>query len=232
MKIKNFSTNEELESNLSQIFEELKHTIIHNLNFKQAKLLTFWLNDWNQNFLINENTFDPLELINYKRGNIVKAHLGYNVGSEQGGLHYGIVIDKNNNKSSNVITIIPLRSMKENEKEENIDNKYEIFLGNALLTDKIEYIEKEIDKVNIELSKYSQNTSDYIKYKKSKNNLEKELKNLHKGSVAIISQIRTISKLRIYEPIKTYHSLSRFVLDNENMKKIDTKIIELYINNI
>ena len=59
----------------------------------------------------NEKQFDPKKLIKYRRGNIVSVHLGYNIGSEQGGLHYGLVIDNNNEKSSKVITIIPLRCL-------------------------------------------------------------------------------------------------------------------------
>ena len=53
-----------------------------------------------------------MSLRRYKRGEIVKVHLGFNVGSEEGGLHYAVVLDKNNAKSSPVITIIPLTSVK------------------------------------------------------------------------------------------------------------------------
>ena len=98
MEIKELKTQQDLENSLTQVLNELKKTILNDLDFKQAKLLTYWLNDWNEKFLKNEKQFDPKKLIKYRRGNIVSVHLGYNIGSEQGGLHYGLVIDNNNEK--------------------------------------------------------------------------------------------------------------------------------------
>jgi len=57
----------------------------------------------------------------------------------------------------------------------------------------------------------------------------KELNNLKKGSVAIVSQIRTISKMRIYEPIKAYHSLSNFILSTDKLNEIDNMIKKLFL---
>lgn len=51
MVIKNFSTTKELEITLERVLKELKNTILCDLDFKQAKLLTYWLNDWNDKFL-------------------------------------------------------------------------------------------------------------------------------------------------------------------------------------
>lgn len=51
----------------------------------------------------------------YKRGSIIKANLGFNVGNEEGGLHYCIVLDKTNALSSGTLTVIPLTSIKENK---------------------------------------------------------------------------------------------------------------------
>lgn len=242
MNIKNFETKEELQSTIKEVLKELETTIVSELDFKQAKVLTYWLNDWNQMFLTKEKAFNPKELIKYKRGNIVNAHLGYNVGSEQGGLHYGLVLDVNNSKISSIITIVPLRSLKDNENPENLDEKYEVYLGNALLKEKINYVEsekkkleKQINDLKIEIIELKENKKDinkkekeFIKLNNKVKNYSKELKNLQKGSVALVSQIRTISKLRIYEPTKSYHSLSKFVLDNENMKKVENAILKLY----
>lgn len=231
MRIKNFHTPDELEENLKQVLVELKSTILDNLEFKQAKLLTYWLNDWNEKFLTKENNFNPEDLIKYKKGNILKIHLGYNIGSEQGGLHYGLVVDNNNDKTSNVITIIPLRSLKKDEKIEDIDERFELYLGEALLTDKISYIENQLEKFEKKLEFLSPKTKDYILYTRKKMKAKKELDNLKKGSIAIVSQIRTISKLRIYEPIKSYHSLSKFELDSDKLKDIDKMIKKLFISN-
>lgn len=54
------------------------------------------------------------EIYSYKRGNIVKLNFGFNIGSEYGGLHYGVVLDNHNAQSSPVITVIPLTSVKDN----------------------------------------------------------------------------------------------------------------------
>lgn len=232
MKIKGLKTDEEFKSTLRQVLDELESTIINELDTKQGKILTYWLNDWNELFLKKEKQFNPKELLKYKRGNIVKAHLGYNIGSEQGGLHYGIVMDINNSKTSNILTIIPLRSLEENESEESIDKRFEVFLGKALLTDKIKYTEGKIRDINRKLEGMKKGTSEYNKTIRQKNNNIRELKNLNKGSVAIVSQIRTISKMRVYEPLQSYHSLSKFVLDDDNMKEIEKLISKLYIKSV
>lgn len=232
MKIKGLKTDEEFKSTLRQVLYELESTIINELDTKQGKILTYWLNDWNELFLKKEKQFNPKELLKYKRGNIVKAHLGYNIGSEQGGLHYGIVMDINNSKTSNILTIIPLRSLEENESEESIDKRFEVFLGKALLTDKIKYTEGKIRDINRKLEGMKKGTSEYNKTIRQKNNNIRELKNLNKGSVAIVSQIRTISKMRVYEPLQSYHSLSKFVLDDDNMKEIEKLISKLYIKSV
>lgn len=229
MNIKNFNTYQELEKNLDQVLAELKSTILKDLEFKQAKLLTYWLNDWNEKFLKKEKDFDPKALIKYKRGNVVIAHLGYNIGSEQGGLHYGLVIDKNNDKNSKVITIIPLRSLKENESPEDIEEKFELYLGEALFTNKIIFVENKIKELEKQIKNLSPTSKDYIKCNRKKSNYEKDLMNLKKGSVAIVSQIRTISKMRIFEPIKSYHSLSTFELHPDKLKRIDEMIKKLFI---
>ena len=53
---------------------------------------------------------------------------GFNVGSEYGGLHYAVVIDKDNNLSSPVVTVVPLSST-----DNKIVTKHNVDLGNELL---------------------------------------------------------------------------------------------------
>lgn len=61
---------------------------------KNAITLSYWLHNY-MNMLKREETFNSKKLKRYKRGEIIKVHLGYNIGSEQGGLHYAIVLTKN-----------------------------------------------------------------------------------------------------------------------------------------
>lgn len=82
-------------------------------HLKKANLLSYWIKDYVR--LINfEEKFEPTRNIAYKRGNIVKIQFGFNIGSEYGGLHYGIVLDNKNAHNSPVVTVIPLTSAREN----------------------------------------------------------------------------------------------------------------------
>ena len=46
--------------------------------------------------------------------------------------------------------------------------------------------------------------------------------------IALVSQITTISKVRIYNPITKHCTLHGIRLSNENMDELDNKIKELY----
>ena len=63
---------------------------IENNNLKKANLLSYWFEDFAK-YNLAEETFNPKLLKKYKRGSIIKANLGFNVGNEEGGLHYCIV---------------------------------------------------------------------------------------------------------------------------------------------
>lgn len=52
---------------------------------KRAKILSFWLKQYVK-YLKEEKNFNPAGLKEYSRGDIIKVNLGYNVGSEEGGI--------------------------------------------------------------------------------------------------------------------------------------------------
>lgn len=81
-------------------------------NYKQAVNLTYWIRDY-KNYVQQEQTFKPKYLPVYSYGAVVEINLGFRLGSEFGGLHYGIVLNKKDKKSNPNLTIIPMRSMKE-----------------------------------------------------------------------------------------------------------------------
>ena len=62
-----------------------------------------------KNYIKNETTFNPKYYPDFKRGNIVNLNLGFNLGSELGGLHYGIVLQNSNRRNPNLV-IVPLSS--------------------------------------------------------------------------------------------------------------------------
>ncbi|MBR3002058.1 MAG: type II toxin-antitoxin system PemK/MazF family toxin [Clostridia bacterium] len=202
----------------------------------------------------DENNFNPTKLKTYERGDIIKVNLGFNIGSELGGLHYCVVIDKKNNRNSPVVTVIPLSS----QKTDRI-NKNSIMLGNdiynqlveksnKLLEDSKIEIEENKNQLLIETKKLTENnaTSDEIysrttelnnniteAYKKLElaEKINKEVKKMKFGSIAIVNQIRVISKQRIYDPKTEFDILSGIKLSNENLDLIDEKIRKMFIKN-
>lgn len=208
--------------------------------------LSYWIEDW-ITFLDFEPSFNATSLRRYKRGEIIKVHLGYNVGSEEGGLHYCVVVDKNNPLRSPVVTVIPLTSVKKGTDINNLKNG-SIYLGNELFTclsSKISTTKKSLlahcEKLKENINSLDQNTdfSEYNllleeveKLEHEKTLLDKMLKEIGKmrqGSIALTNQITTISKIRIYDPKTNYDILSNVKLSNEKLDLIDQALMQKLI---
>ena len=79
---------------------------------------------------------------------------------------------------------------------------------------------------------------DHLKQKLLKNQenlmlIEKitsELSQMKKGTIALVNQITTISKQRIYNPKKDIDILSGIKISDEKMALIDNKIKKIYVN--
>lgn len=176
-----------------------------------------------------EETFNPKLLKKYKRDSIIKANLGFNVGNEEGGLHYCIVIDKSNALSSGTLTVIPLTSIKENKKYNsttlNLGN--EIYLNLKKICDNMsQKLSKEYEDIcKLPSEKVEQFNLDFKYIKK----VEKEISKMKKGSIALVSQITTISKQRIYDPKTSSDILANLRVSNNTLDLIDSKIKELFI---
>lgn len=245
-------------------------------HLKKAHLLSYWIKDYVR--MINfEEKFDPTRNIAYKRGNIVKIQFGFNIGSEYGGLHYGIVLDNNNAHSSPVVTVIPLTSTKENRElhPNSVDLGNDIYRLLKLKYDTIDKSLKEehheiketlsifdsvmpVAKESVqELEQCEQGTKEFAqklviakghldtleklqstweeKYRHNKEQQEYldkiglEISQMKEGSVALVNQITTISKMRIFDPRNLKGVLSGVSLSAENMDKINQKVKELYV---
>lgn len=214
---------------LDETLEDLKKTIL-TLDSKQQDLITYWVNDWRK-FLKEEQTFDSNKLIKYKYGSIIKAHLGFNIGSEQGGLHYCIVLDKNNSKGSDCLTVMPLKSLKPGECPTKCHPVFEEYLGTGIFINKINFVTEKLQTLKEQLIT-SQNTDEKKLIKDEISKYSKELSNLERGSIALIGQIKTISKMRIYDPKKTKDILSKDKISETKMKEIENKIGKLYYKNL
>lgn len=224
---------------------------------KKADLICYWLKDY-INFLSSEKDFDSKKLKRYKRGDVVKVHLGFRIGSEEGGLHYAVVLDTNNSLSSPTLTVVPLTSVKRGRNLENLP-KGNIYLGNELynsLQNKIDTLTKKaikelsacMDELNT-LDQYFQSnkTDDDFTSKKENEILERinetgktiallkkskeETEKMKRGSIALTNQIVTVSKLRIYDPKSSYDVLSGIKLSSVNLDKIDAAIMCNYAKN-
>lgn len=220
-----------------QKLNTLMTTYIQDLNLiSNADKLAYWIEDYCR--LLNfEKKFKPCMLKTYKRGDIIKVNLGYNIGNEEGGLHYCVVVDKNNSKNSGIITVIPLTS----DKGKSLHFS-EVFLGNEIYTNFI----NKYSSIQLSLTSHINSISKYRKEDppsidsvdeiietldllKTWTNIEKEIAKMKSGSIALVSQITTISKQRIYDPQKTGDILSGLRISDESLDLINKKIKQLFI---
>ena len=179
---------------------------------KQIKIvqtMSFWILDY-----IRLQTYEThyIRYKKYKRGDVIKVNFGHRIGREHGGLHYAIVIDNDNALASNTITVIPLSSFK-SHLDKNHLGKDRLYLG-------IEIYKLLIDKLN-SLNSHSQEATV----------VKKELSRMKTGTIALIGQITTISKYRIYDPLSTKNALHKIRLSDNTLDDIDCKIRELFTHN-
>lgn len=205
----------------------------------RADKLCYWLRDYAK-FLDYEKRFNPEKLRRYKRGDILKVHLGYNIGSEEGGLHYAVVLDRTNSIKCSTVTVIPLTSVKPTTDIQKL-RPGNIYLGNELfanlnsnasllyqqlksvlddLHEKMSHsqdgnLQCELDRINSELDRLKR--------------MRAEIQKMKKGSIALTRQITTISKIRIYDPKTSHDVLSGVRLSNEKLDAIDNAVSEYFI---
>ena len=242
--------NRSIDALRTRAFNDLQKCI-DAMEPKKQELLAYWISDYAR-FLGKEPTFDPKKLIAYKRGSVVKTHLGFRVGSEEGGLHYAVVID-DNAKSSPVATIIPLSSVKPHTDLERL-HPSKIFLGDQIyraLSQKIEdaTADTEASKKSLlarmeamaregasaeadarcvaidSIARSAQRLSEKITNIQS---MQNEIAKMKRGSIALVGQITTISKIRIYDPLYPNDVLAKIRLSDEAMDRIDEKILALF----
>lgn len=58
--------------------------------------------------------------------------------------------------------------------------------------------------------------------------MSSEIHKMKTGSIALVNQITTISKIRIYDPMYPLDTLSGIRLSDESLDKLDTQIRALY----
>jgi mRNA interferase MazF len=132
-KPKKVKESTKLSAKTSELLNDLR-LIIENMDEKRGEIYLDWLQTQNK-YLVWEENFDPLKLRKFNRGEIVFANFGFNVGSEYGGMHYAVILDKNK-KSNPMVNVVPLTSLKGGYTKVDIHSG-EVFLGEiAGLNDK------------------------------------------------------------------------------------------------
>nr|DAL06332.1 MAG TPA: PemK-like protein [Caudoviricetes sp.] len=214
---------------------------------KKADLISYWLDEFTQ-YLQWEETFTPSKLIRYSRGDVIRVNFGFNIGKEMGGLHYAVVIEKENHRNSHVVSVLPLSST-EGKKiyKDNVDLGTELYSKVSAqhlnlinqTNEMIEQLEKilslidEADLTNIKneiLKSEFENKLASIRASLSRLEYnEKEIKRMKKGSMVVMNQITTISKLRIYTPKKSEDFLYGIKLSASALDKINIKLKEIFI---
>ena len=187
----------------------------------------------------------------------MKVHLGYRIGSEEGGLHYGVIVDVKNDLSSPTATIIPFTSLKPGKDIGKL-HRSQVYIGNEIYELLCKKINKEIDETNAmrnrikdaikdattsasaatdSLQNSSVDISDLGAQIKKWNEklsicekMHRQIQGMKTGSIALVGQITTVSKIRIYDPIYPSDTLSNIRLSNETMDKLDKKVKELFTN--
>lgn len=202
----------------------LKHIELNE--YKKSELLAYWIHDY-AIYHDEERAFDISKSGVFSRGDVIKVNLGFNIGNELGGLHYCVVLTKYDNTRNGALNVIPLTSKKENKKYDsssiNLGNElYNIFQGKIEKEkQKLQQILDELEKIEdipINIQNIIEKENKYIE------KMENEVSKMKQDSIALISQITTISKQRIFKD-----TIRRNVkLYKESLDLIDKQIIKYF----
>lgn len=147
------NTEIDTTTQIKKIEESIKN-YKYVLNSKNTKFT--WLGNWlkkESSFFKNEVDKKLNKNPNFKRGDVIKAYFGVNVGSELSNIHFAIVLNSDDNTSVDNITVLPLTS-KPGYKRLYLGNLLNMFKNNnkntyALITQITTISKKKIIKSNI-----------------------------------------------------------------------------------
>ena len=117
-------TNQEIAIYTATVIQELEDYLQHLQQIgdeenKRSDKIAQWIENWVK-YLKIEQVFNPRSIKGLKRGSIVYADFGFNVGREYGGLHYAIVLNKKDPRSNHLLHVLPLTSVKETTDMSNL----------------------------------------------------------------------------------------------------------------
>lgn len=208
-------------------------------DYRKAAKICYWIKDY-IGYMDFEASFNPTRLPKYERGSIVKVNFGFRIGNEHGGLHYAVVIDNNNSIRSGAVTVVPLKSKKTGRTlhQHHVDLGSEIYekiqLRNNTL---IQSINQKLSGLRTKLAsaeepeaiEINSQIQEIVKEDKALKKIRKELSKMQGGSIALLDQVTTVSKMRIYDPQSGFGVLSGVKLSSEGLNAIDQKMRELFM---
>jgi len=242
-------TTDELKRHIADALGELDELLnswlysSNEIDQKRAQIMSYWIKTYT-GMIRRENEFNPASLPRLARRQIVNVDFGFRVGSELGGLHYAVVLDKANSVNGDTVTVIPLGSLKERHKA----SRNKIILEDGIFAALDEKAQNQVDEARKlmdsvatdpalkSMSEMDRMTESMKRYAMAKNKLEnsdasiRRMEKLKHGSVANISQIATVSKLRIKEPVTPHSVLCGVKVSERDMEQIEKALLELYIS--
>ena len=127
------------------------------------------------------------------------------------------------------------------EEQEEILTTIQAFSALVSLTDDVILELADCDKGSTEFSQKLLTGQQYLdaakylqteweqKQKHNQDKIGKEIAQMKEGSIALVNQITTVSKIRIFDPRNLKGVLSGISLSEESMEKINAKLKELYV---
>lgn len=245
MDFKNPEMKEQLSGKASDMLDDYREYLAQLIDdpqsYKKAALLYYWLRDY-KSYLKNEAAFDSQCLPNFERGNIVNVNLGFNIGAEMGGLHYAVVLANSNRRNPNLV-ILPLTSVKPS-RDVNHLRPTEVYLGEELyymilgkntalrasIPAELSLVKRDLDD-GADIEQVDRKI-DTLTHKFEL--LKKTMKKLHvlkHGSIAVLNQIRTVSKMRVVDPTDAYDILYGLKVSSRYLTAIDDALQKLYMGN-
>lgn len=242
-------TSEELKKHIAEAVGEMERLLTSWMNSsedadrKRAQLLSYWIKTYTS-MIRREQSFNPASIPRLTRRQIVSVDFGFRVGSELGGLHYAVVMDKKNSVNGDTVTVVPLGSLKEHHHA----SRNKIILEDGIYTALADKAQSQFvdarqlidsianDQGLKELDDESRAKESMRRYAIAKNKLDsadasmKKMEKLKLGSVANISQLTTISKLRIKDPVISGSVLYGVKVSERDMEQIERALVNLYIS--
>lgn len=238
MDLKNIENKECLIKSIEKLVGDYKSLLCAYADkeetYKRAALLYYWLRDY-RNYISNEKAFSSKYLPCYRRGNIINVNFGFNLGSELGGLHYAVVL-ADSTQSNPTVVVAPMTSYKAGRKIRKdalfIDDR--LFLQLKSKQDALIQTEKALLKSLNDFPECNDamknRISSIMKNIDQLQNIKHKINTLKHGSIIKMSQIRTISKMRIVDPTTPTDVFYNVSLPSKDLNAIDEKLISLYTN--